>query len=415
MKNMTFLIIFFLSITGISAQDYFLSFTGSGQSSDVDSIHILNLNQGTDVTLNANDILNLVGTIGIKNTGTLQERIKLYPNPMYERVFIEFENPVTEIVNFKVYNGSGILVADKYTMAQNGMHKFEISGLSSGLYTILVHSSHLNYASKLLSIGNDLTTIVMKKLEFSNITEPEMFFRSSKSTVQMQYNDGETLLFKGYSDNHTRVLTLLPGQSQTVNFPFVSCTDIDGNDYAVVSIGAQTFMAENLRTTRLNDGTLIPYEKDYATWGSTTLPAYCWYDTTQSSYIDYGILYNWFAVETGNLCPTGWHVPSNSEWNDLINYLWPQSEAGGRLKETGTTHWNTPNTGASNNTGFTGLPGGSRYGTGAFIGVGNNGWWWASSNNGIYGHDLGLIYDSSNVSTGSTSVNAGLSVRCVID
>ena len=132
--------------------------------------------------------------------------------------------------------------------------------------------------------------------------------------------------------------------------------DIDGNIYNTVIIGTQVWMKENLKATKLNDGTNILLETDNATWISLTDPAYCWYNNDASSYKNtYGALYNWFTVETGKLCPTGWHVPSDAEWFTLIDFLGGESVAGGKLKEIGNTHWNSPNTGATDEYGFTAI------------------------------------------------------------
>ena len=145
-------------------------------------------------------------------------------------------------------------------------------------------------------------------------------------------------------------------------------TDIDGNTYKTVIIGSQEWMAENLKTTKYNDGSSIPLVTDNNTWAALTAPGYCWYDNDEASYRNtYGALYNWFAVNTNKLCPVGWHVPSDEEWHELISYVDPFSYSevsyigGGKLKESGTTHWDYPNDGATNETGFTALPGGDRY------------------------------------------------------
>jgi uncharacterized protein (TIGR02145 family) len=135
-------------------------------------------------------------------------------------------------------------------------------------------------------------------------------------------------------------------------------TDIDGNVYNTVTIGDQVWMAENLKTTKLNDGTSISNAIDNIAWASLSTPGYCWFINNRATYEIYGALYNWYAVYTDKLCPTGWHVPSNSEWTTLTDHLGGAEVAGGKLKESGSSHWASPNTGATNVTGFTALPGG---------------------------------------------------------
>ena len=157
--------------------------------------------------------------------------------------------------------------------------------------------------------------------------------------------------------------------------------DIEGNIYRVVRIGKQLWMKENLKTIRLNNGSSIPVVTDSIIWKSISTPACCWYKNDSSTNKNtYGALYNWYTVSTGLLCPIGWHVPSDDEWLTLIKYLGGQSVAGGKLKESGTIHWNSPNTSANNESGFTALPGGIREQIqGAFDKIGLNGYWWSGT------------------------------------
>jgi len=162
--------------------------------------------------------------------------------------------------------------------------------------------------------------------------------------------------------------------------------DIDNNIYNIVTIGRQQWMKENLKTTRLNNGTEIPYVYEKEEWHILNTPAYAeYFNDKQTSDVnefyseDYGKLYNWFAVGTGKLCPIGWHVPTNIEWMELIDYLGGNSVAGGKLKEIGTTHWQEPNLGATNESGFTALPGGFCDYNGDLLNLSIAGWWWTSS------------------------------------
>lgn len=155
--------------------------------------------------------------------------------------------------------------------------------------------------------------------------------------------------------------------------------DKDGNTYMAITIGTQVWIIENLKTTKYNDGTTIPNIADNEVWANLTTPGYCWYDNDASTFkAIYGALYNWYAVNTGKLCPDGWHVPSDAEWTSLTTILGGDFVTGGKLKETGTSHWDSPNTGATNETGFTALPGGQR-GWGQFYNIGHNGAWWSAT------------------------------------
>ncbi len=137
-------------------------------------------------------------------------------------------------------------------------------------------------------------------------------------------------------------------------------TDVDANIYKTVKIGKQWWMAENLKVIHYSNGQIIPNITDSITWTNILHGALCFYENDSLAYAsDYGALYNWYAVGSNNLCPLGWHVPSDAEWTTLETYLGGSDVAGGKMKESGTTHW-ALNSGATNSSGFTALPGGSR-------------------------------------------------------
>jgi uncharacterized protein (TIGR02145 family) len=192
-----------------------------------------------------------------------------------------------------------------------------------------------------------------------------------------------------------------------------SIYDSEGNKYRTIQIGSQTWTAENLRSTKFNDDTEIPFAPDVTEWGSLTTPGYCWYNNDS---VGYGAIYNWYTVNTGKLCPGGWHVPTDDEWTILTDYLGGKSLAGGKLKETGTSHWLSPNTGATNETGFTGLPTGYRNYSGYFKSIGNNSFWWTStewSSSGAWYRDVSYTYNS--VDRSNSSKSSGATVRCIKD
>ncbi len=221
-----------------------------------------------------------------------------------------------------------------------------------------------------------------------------------------------------------------------------SVTDYDGNIYPTVLIGSQTWMAENLKTTRYADGSTIPLVEDTSAWNAltTTDKAYSWYDNSTSNRDTYGGLYTWAAAMNGagssssnpsgiqGVCPSGWHLPSDEEWKELEMYLgmsqaeaddigWRGSDEGGKLKEAGTTHWYDPNIGATNESGFTALPGGLRYDGGSFINLGYYAdFWTATEDAASYAWYRGLSYDGADVlRLNYYYKNYGFSVRCVGD
>ncbi len=195
-------------------------------------------------------------------------------------------------------------------------------------------------------------------------------------------------------------------------------TDKDGNVYNAVIIGTQCWLKENLKTTKYNDNTAIPNVTDNAAWTGLGTGAYSWYNNDYNTYgSTYGALYNWYAGNTAKLCPTGWHVPTDAEWTTLTDNLGGESVAGGKMKESGTAHWNSPNTDADNSSGFTVLPGGYRgYGNGLFYALGNNAnFWTATGFNGVGAWDRYLGYDNANVGRSVSYKTTGVSARCLKD
>jgi uncharacterized protein (TIGR02145 family) len=191
--------------------------------------------------------------------------------------------------------------------------------------------------------------------------------------------------------------------------------DRDGNFYHFITIGSQVWMTENLKTTRYRDSTAIPFVEDMTTWGTQLSAAYCWYNYDEfANKNKYGALYNWTAVNTGKLCPTGWHVPSDAEWTLLTASLNGESLAGGLLKESGTLHWKSPNAGANNDTGFTALPGGDRTNSGEFENLTTYGNWWSSTivNTSVANYRY-MYYGNGTVTKSFVSQKYGLSVRCL--
>ncbi len=192
--------------------------------------------------------------------------------------------------------------------------------------------------------------------------------------------------------------------------------DADGNIYHTVTIGKQVWMVENLKTTKFNDGTSIPMVGGIE-WRDLSTPGYCWYNNDAGTYkATYGAMYNWYAVNTGKLCPTGWHVPTDDEWSILTTYLGGDTAVGGKLKETGTSHWQSPNTGATNETGFTALPGGFRPTAANFCDIGNSGRWWSSTMDPYVYENVWeriISYNYIEVSRVEDLKQYGLSVRCL--
>ncbi len=221
---------------------------------------------------------------------------------------------------------------------------------------------------------------------------------------------------------------------------FGTVTDIDGNVYNTITIEiadgtlksanttqkvSQTWMVENLKTTKYRNGDPIPNITQGENWSSITTGACCHYDNDPNISRTYGLLYNWYAVkDSRNIAPDGWHVASESDWRTLIDFLGGLSVAGGKLKETGTSHWIKPNTGAKNSIGFTALPGGARWGgfgaNGSFHVLDSCAYIWTSTADpadrfGTWAWRVGAYLTSSSITIADGQAENGFSIRCIKD
>ena len=194
-----------------------------------------------------------------------------------------------------------------------------------------------------------------------------------------------------------------------------SVSDYSGNSYKTIEIGTQTWMAENLKTPKLNDGTDIPFVTDGTAWLSSSDPAYSWYENDNIiNKTIYGGLYNWYTVNTGKLCPEGWHVPTDAEWTILTTFLGGTNSAGTKLAETGTIH-RLMNATSTNESGFTALPGGSLTSNGIFYNIGWEGKWWSSTDTDsetAYDRET-LHFNGVAMTRNLSSKLSGYSVRCI--
>ena len=184
----------------------------------------------------------------------------------------------------------------------------------------------------------------------------------------------------------------------------------------LITIGSQTWTLKNLDVETYRNGDPIP-EVQASTWSSLTTGAWCYYENNTANGTTYGKLYNWYAVnDLRGLAPNGYHIPTDAEWTTLTSYLGGTVTAGGKMKEAGTSHWLSPNTNATNSSGFAGLPGGSRFYSGDFDGIGASGYWWSSSEGYTgYAWYRSLSYDNGNVNSYGNDERVGFSVRCLRD
>jgi uncharacterized protein (TIGR02145 family) len=238
---------------------------------------------------------------------------------------------------------------------------------------------------------------------------------------------GSNLILTAYGSNPwaqgSSQTVSLSGGNTTVNLEVCNSggtgntvTDIDGNVYNTVTIGTQVWMKENLKVSKYKNGDVIPTNLDSAAWYTTPSGAFAIYNNDAANNTIYGKLYNWYAVaDPRGLCPTGWHVPSDAEWTTLENFLGGRSVAGGKMKAVSSL-WQSPNTGATNESGFSGLPGGSRGYHGPYLNVGTYGLWWSSTEVSSANAWFRTLYYYSGISDRYYSgKQGGFSVRCLRD
>ena len=203
--------------------------------------------------------------------------------------------------------------------------------------------------------------------------------------------------------------------------PAQTVIDIDGNVYDTIHIGMQIWTRPNLKVTHFRNGDSIPQVTDSALWCNLTSGAYCNYDNDSNNAAIYGRLYNWYAVQDPrNIAPPGWHVPTFEDWDTLQIFLGYDLVAGGKLKEIGTAHWMSPNTGASDEYDFTARPGGQRTDAtydGAFSEITAQGYWWSSSEmDTVYPWGVNISYNSEGMNNWAASTRVfGFSIRLISD
>lgn len=309
--------------------------------------------------------------------------------------------------------------------------KEKIQTLTPPTVTTLEANSVGNIKATLNAIVNPNGKLTSIKFEYGITLPYDSFIELTQiaSSTDVTVSEEISGLISGVT-YHFRVVALNEdGTTYGEDRTFITTVkDGDGNNYNTKTIGTQTWLLENLKTTKLHGGsTIIPCVTNNTEWLNLTTLGYCWYNNDINYKNTYGALYNEYAVNTGRLCPIGWHVPNDNEWYILLLTLDNTArfysghlsalKAGGKLKEVGTTHWLSPNAGANNESGFTGLPGGSRDPDGEFHGLQETGVWWSSYEDRVlYTSGIILLSFSEEVwYLQRASETSGQSVRCIRD
>ena len=411
--------VIFLFSVSLSAQEYLIDFESSGIASKIDTIIVKNITTGATIVLTGDQVLHLKSTLG-KNDWEANNPngvLTLFPNPMEDYSTLEFETPETGSVGVDIYNGTGLKLAQVQRMLPPGRHTYQVSGISTGIYLIRINASGYVFVGKLVS---NSTRSERPSLDYINSVVNENaadMLKNTESLNSLEFKPGDKLLFTMKSGDYSTTITAIPEQDKSITGNFYDCIDMDNNVYPVVEIGDQVWMAANLKTTKYNDGSPIP-NVTTTQWANLSTAAYSWRKNDESFKDPYGALYNWHSVNTGKLCPSGWHVPSEDEWMALESFVGGNSVAGSRLKETGTNHWDSPNSYSDNNTGFSMVGGGYRNHDGGtdFYEFGRSGFLWSSSeSDGATARYRGFGVAFARIDRGTSSKSTGFSVRCLLN
>ncbi|MCX6226498.1 MAG: T9SS type A sorting domain-containing protein [Bacteroidia bacterium] len=421
-RSTLFTVLMFSSMVSYG-QNISVTFTGKGAATKIDSVKATNLRSDQSVTLPGNETLVLTVNTGIPSVSEWSDQGIIFPNPFSGTATFTTTVPKPQRVYLVVLNLFGQVFAETKAFVQPGENEFTLSLAAAGIYVVTLTTEQGTSGYKVICTEATTPENTIRYLgtgpnnhnnhynqnNHNNPSYPGL--KSSQTGYTLGYTLGDIVLYRCKSGYYSTILTDSPASSKNYDVEFVACTDPDGKNYTVVKNGVQTWMAENLAW--------LPSVSP-SSGGSDTSPYYYVYDYEgnkvgeakfSDNYPAYGALYNWEAAKTA--CPTGWHLPSEAEWTTFTSYL--GSAAGGKMKETGTTHWVSPNTAATNESGFTVVPGGLRSYPGSFADLGNYSYFWTASEGDATHAWVRILagYDDG-VGRYSISRNRGYSVRCIV-
>lgn len=418
------LILWTFGFSGI-AQNISITFTGTGAATTIDSVTATNLRTNERIIVPGKETLVLTVNSGIPAEQELLNSGMVYPNPFAGKTTILITVQKPQLVDLKIQNLAGQAVAQISTLIQPGDNQFDLSLAVAGVYLVSIACDQGTNGYKILCIeanksGNRIQYNGTISGQENNSASPGL--KSSLNGYSLGYVTGDVILYRCRSGIHTTIVTDSPVSSKNYEVEFTACTDPDGKNYSSVKIGSQTWMAENLAwLPAVSPSNNYRYE----------YPVYCVYGyqnnivsiaKSKTNFSIYGALYNWEAARI--VCPSGWHLPSDEEWKILEKDLgMSQSDAdtnlfrntgqvGGKLKETGTAHWLSTNTGSNNFSGFTALPGGSSQGY--FYNLGAAAHFWSSSETiSSFAWARGIFDFSDGIGRYDSYAADAYSVRCI--
>ena len=430
-------VVLFVSCNNILfSQNYNLNFYSASDTVDIQYVTVRNLSNDSSLVINADDVINILSSEEMKYLSFTGDNFAVFPNPTTGDFFVNLAVPNIGYVVVELFDISGKLIYNNQFYANMPLYKIKFSGVSSGIYFIVVKSEAFMYSEKIIGVGNSCSEINMEISESEDISE-DILLEKTKELFVIPYNFGDVLLMTAVSENGNKTNNTLiindndiftDGDNLQVYFSFYDCEDYEGKEYTVVEIADKVWMAENLNSTIFTDGQAIKQISSDNTWQQLSTIAYCDYENNANLSEEYGRLYNWYAVNySGGICPQGWHVATDTEWLELENYLgistnainstgWRNDSDACVLKESGTSHWFNDSGESSNTTGFSALPAGIR----DLIGVSRYrtkyaAWWTATESDEQNAWCRALRVDSCDIYREDGKKTLGLSVRCVYD
>ncbi|MDA3820303.1 MAG: FISUMP domain-containing protein [Candidatus Delongbacteria bacterium] len=323
MKNTLLLLTAVLLSCPLLAQDYNVTFSAYAidtPTDQVDSIQVENITQGKTITVNGDDTLHLVDVVQNIDQQHTGNQLSVYPNPASGYAFVEFWNDGSDDAQFFVYDMAGRKIISQSLDVTCGTNTYKLTGLSRGNYVVSMVTENLQLSETLNTTGNPGASMQIVPVSASE-TEETLKKKNTRAgtLVDWQYDEDDILIFKAWGEGYSRIYVYNITDDNHLTVFFEDCVDTDGNKYTVVEIVGTIWMAENLRTSKYNNNVPIPNIPDQATWIDLTTGGRCYCAYDSASYAStYGALYNFAAVNSGNLCPTGWHVPSKTEFEDMI-------------------------------------------------------------------------------------------------